>query len=251
MYRAKALGRSRFQMFDASMRIGVQARFGLEHDLRSAIERGEFRLLFQPIVELKTGRIHGFEALLRWHHPERGVIRPPEFIPIAEETGMIVPIGNWVLREACWNARRWQNLYGAAGSIRVSVNVRPSSRIIPSLVQDVRDALKEEGLDPSRLRLEITETALMENVEASVELLGQLRALGVELHMDDFGTGYSSLAYPAALPDPDHQDRQVVHAPDGLRRTDQEFVRSIVDLARNLGIAWWRKGWRMRPSARG
>ncbi|HEY2806134.1 MAG TPA: EAL domain-containing protein, partial [Gemmatimonadales bacterium] len=236
MYRAKAQGRARFQLFDASMRMGAQVRFGLENDLRTAIERGEFRLLFQPIVELKTGRIHAFEALTRWHHPERGVIRPPEFIPIAEETGLIVEIGNWAIREACWQARRWQRSTGGQGPIRISVNLSARQLRNPRLVEDVREALREEGLEASKLRLEITETALMDDVEASVTILGQLRAIGVELHMDDFGTGYSSLAYLPRFPIQTIKiDKSFTHRM-GLRRTDQEIVRSIVDLARNLGI---------------
>ncbi len=235
MYRAKAQGRARFQVFDASMRMGAQVRFGLENDLRTAIERGEFRLLFQPIVELKTGKIHAFEALLRWHHPERGVIRPPEFIPIAEETGLIIDIGNWAIRDACWHARRWQRSTGQ-GPIRISVNLSAKQLRNPRLVEDVKEALREEGLEPARLRLEITETALMDDVEASVTLLTQLRAIGVELHMDDFGTGYSSLAYLPRFPIQTIKiDKSFTHRM-GLRRTDQEIVRSIVDLARNLGM---------------
>jgi EAL domain-containing protein (putative c-di-GMP-specific phosphodiesterase class I) len=164
------------------------------------------------------------------------VIRPPEFIPIAEETGMIVPIGNWAIREACWHARRWQNAHRGNGSVRISVNLSAKQLNSKTLVQDVEAALKDEGMEPSRLRLEITETALMENVESSVDLLGQLRELGVELHMDDFGTGYSSLAYLPRFPIQTIKiDKSFTHRM-GLRRTDQEIVRSIVDLARNLGM---------------
>ncbi len=237
MYRAKERGRSRHQVFDIAMREWAHARFGMEADLRGALERGEFHLAFQPIVKLDTGRVYGFEALLRWHHHGRGIIPPPEFIPLAEQTGLIVPIGAWALREACWHAGRWRRAYPRAGLVRVNVNLSARQLGHPRLVDEVRRALSEAQLEPGCLGLEITESVLMEDVEAAAVLLGQLRALRVDLHIDDFGTGYSSLSYLPRLPIQVLKvDRSIVHRMGG-RRTDLEIVRSIVDLAKNLGLA--------------
>src|SRR5437763_285427 len=152
MYHAKEQGRARYQVFDVAMRDSAQARFGMEADLRTALEHGELRLVFQPIVELQTGRVHGFEALLRWHRPDRGVILPPEFVPLAEQTGLIVPIGRWVLQQACRQARRWHEAFPAAGPVRISVNVSGKQLAHPGLAEDVRTALEDAGLSPSRWR---------------------------------------------------------------------------------------------------
>ena len=236
MYHAKEQGRARYQVFDVAMRDSAQARFGMEADLRTALEHGELRLMFQPIVELQTGGVHGFEALLRWHRPKRGVILPPEFVPLAEQTGLIIPIGRWVLQEACRQARGWHDAFPAAGPVRISVNLSGKQLAHPGLADDVRAALQDAGLSPSRLILEIGENVLMESVESATDVLHQLRELKVELHIDDFGTGHSSLS---SLPHfPIHGikiDRAFVHRM-GSRRTDLEIVRSIVELAGNLGL---------------
>src|SRR5436305_315578 len=192
MYHAKEEGRARFQVFSVAMRDSVQARFGMEADLRNALERGELRLAFQPIVELETGRVHGFEPLLRWHHPKRGVILPLDFVPLAEQTGLIVSIGSWVLQEACRQARRWQETFPAAAALRISVNLSAKQLAHPRIVEDVRTALQAAGLAPRCLALEISERVLLDSVEASTTALGQLRGLNVELHMDACGTGSSS-----------------------------------------------------------
>ena len=236
MYHAKQQGGARFQVFDVTMRESAQARASIESDLRTALERRELRLVFHPIVELHTGRVHGFEALLRWHHPERGVIPPLEFVPLAEETGLILPIGAWVIAEACRYGRRWQDAFPAAGPLRISVNVSAKQLERESLVDDVRAALQEAGLAPSRLVLEITESMLMKDVESSIALLQRLRALGVELHMDDFGTGYSSLGQLPRLPIQGIKIHHVFVHRMGGRRTDLEIVRSVVDLARTLHL---------------
>ena len=236
MYHAKQQGRARYQVFDVAMRDSAQARFGMEADLRTALEHRELRLMFQPIVELQTGRVDGFEALLRWHRPKRGVILPPEFVPLAEQTGLIIPIGRWVLQEACRQARRWHDAFPAAGSVRISVNLSGKQLAHPGLVDDVRTTLQDAGLSPSRLILEIGENVLMESVESSTDVLHQLRALKVELHVDDFGTGHSSLSSLPRFPLHGIKiDRAFVHRM-GSRRTDLEIVRSIVELAGNLGL---------------
>jgi predicted signal transduction protein with EAL and GGDEF domain len=236
MYHAKQKGGARFQVFDITMRESAQARASIEADLRSALERQEFRLVFHPIVELHTGRVHGFEALLRWHHPTRGVIPPLEFVPLAEETGLILPIGRWVIAEACRCARQWQEAFPAAGPLQISVNVSAKQLECEDLVDEVRTVLQEVGLPPSQLVLEITESMLMKNVESSAALLQRLRTLGVELHMDDFGTGYSSLGQLPLLPIQGIKIHQLFVHRMGGRRTDLEIVRSVVDLGRALHL---------------
>src|SRR5437773_6049003 len=236
MYHAKEQGRARYQVFDVAMRDSAQARFGMEADLRTALEHGELRLVFQPIVELQTGRVHGFEALLRWHRPDRGVILPPEFVPLAEQTGLIVPIGRWVLQPACRRARRWHEEFPAAGPVRISVNLSGKQLAHPGLAWDVRTAVEDAGLSPSRLILEIGENVLMDSVESPIDVLQQLQELKVQLHIDDFGTGHSSLSsLPRFPPHGTKLDRAFVHRM-GSRRTDLEIVRSIVELAGNLGL---------------
>ena len=191
-------------------------------------------------MELHTGRVHGFEALLRWHHPERGVIPPLEFVPLAEETGLILPIGTWVIAEACRYGRRWEDAFPAAGPLRISVNVSAKQLEREGLVDEVRAALEEAGLAPSRLILEITESMLMKNVDSSTALLQQLRALGVELHMDDFGTGYSSLGQLPHLPIQGIKIHHMFIHRMGGRRTDLEIVRFFrlvaAALARHLDV---------------
>jgi diguanylate cyclase (GGDEF)-like protein len=236
MYHAKAGGHARFQVFDLPMREQAQDRLAVLTDLRNALERGELRLVYQPIVDLQSGRIHAFEALIRWHHPVRGVIQPSEFIPLAEETGLIVEIGAWVLSEACWQALHWQRASPRPTPVRISVNLSARQLAQPRLVDDVRRALAGAGSDPPTLQLEITESVLLGNGNAATDLLTELRLLGVEVHVDDFGTGYSSLSYLQRF----HLqaikvDRSFVHRM-GARRTDLVIVRSIVDLATTLGM---------------
>ncbi|MBI1722896.1 MAG: EAL domain-containing protein [Gemmatimonadetes bacterium] len=234
MYRAKGRGRARSEVFDVAMRDRVHARLGIETDLRRALDRGQMALVFQPIVELKSGRVDAFEALLRWRHPERGVVFPADFVPLAEETGLIVPIGWWVLREACRQARSWRRAFPQADAVRISVNLSARQLNDPYLLEGVTGVLRDEGLRPPHLRLEITETAIMESPESSGALLEELRWLGVGLHMDDFGTGYSSLSYLHKFPlDTIKIDHSFIRRM-GSRRTDLEVVRTIVGLAQNL-----------------
>jgi EAL domain-containing protein (putative c-di-GMP-specific phosphodiesterase class I) len=219
------------------MRQWAHARFTLVTDLRNALERGEFRLVYQPIVELDSGRVQAFEALLRWHHPERGVIQPATFIPLAEQTGLIVPIGEWVLAEACRQAGQWQRDIPRATRVRMSVNLSAKQLAHTRIVEEVRGALDVAAIEPQALRLEITETVLLENGNVPTETLDALRRLRIELHVDDFGTGYSWLSYLPRFPlQAIKVDRSFVNRM-GARRTDLEIVRSIVELASTLGLA--------------
>jgi diguanylate cyclase (GGDEF)-like protein len=189
MYRAKDEGRGTYRIFDPTMEATAQARRAMELELRHALMNGAFQLYYQPLVNVRTSQITGFEALMRWDHPERGMIPPSEFIPVAEEMGLIVPLGEWALRQACAQAVTWPS------DIRVAVNLSSVQFMRGSLVPAVLSALAMSGLPSHRLELEITETVLLDNSERNMKTLSQLRALGVRISMDDFGTGYSSLSY--------------------------------------------------------
>jgi len=240
LYRAKARGRGRYAVFDATMNARALERLELEADLRRALRRGEFEVYYQPKVDLGTGRLAGLEALVRWRHPVRGVVGPGVFIPLAEETGLIQPLGQWVLEEACRQARRWGKAMGAVGggaAVVVSVNLSARQFAQPTLVEDVARALEVAGADPHQVQLEITEGVAMGNAEATVEILRRLKELGVGLAIDDFGTGYSSLAYLKRFPvDALKIDRAFV---TGLRRetADSSIVGAVVGLGRALRLA--------------
>ncbi|MEB3295612.1 MAG: EAL domain-containing protein [Synechococcales bacterium] len=236
MYRAKALGKACHEIFDTEMHSHVVTQMRLENDLRRAIERNEFQLHYQPIVSLTTGKLAGFEALVRWPHPDRGLVSPAEFIPICEETGLIIPLGAWVLQEACRQLAKWQLKYPQHRPLSVSVNLSSRQFSQPGLMTLIQDVLKETGLHPQALKLEITESALMENTESAMDTLLQLKSMGVQLSVDDFGTGYSSLGYLYRFPmDILKIDRSFVSRVD----TDGEkleLVRTIITLAWNLGM---------------
>ena len=199
MYRAKSLGKSRYEVFDPAMHAVVVERMRLESELQRAIERGEFTLRYQPIVSL-DGAVAGIEALVRWNHPERGLLYPDQFIPTAEETGLISPIGRWVLNEACRQAVRWQSQYPGEAQLAIAVNLSVTQIQQPGLIYEVAEALERSGLDPHSLILEITETLLLDELETTQSTLDGLKRIGVQLAVDDFGTGYSSLQYLRRFP---------------------------------------------------
>jgi diguanylate cyclase (GGDEF)-like protein len=236
MYRAKQLGKARYEVFNQAMHTRAMDLLGLERDLRWAIERQEFFLQYQPIISLDTGLLRGFEALIRWQHPERGLIPPMKFIPIAEETGLIIPIGQWVLGEACRQLRQWQGLTPTDQPLTINVNLSGKQFMQPDLLEQIQALLQETGLDPCSLKLEITESVVMENIETATSTLDQLRALGVELSIDDFGTGYSSLSYLQRFPVSTLKiDRSFVSRMSEHEGT-AEIVRTIMKLAQNLGM---------------
>jgi diguanylate cyclase (GGDEF)-like protein/PAS domain S-box-containing protein len=236
MYQAKSQGKSRWCLFDQSMRKQAIDRLALEADLLKGIERGEFQIHYQPIVEMPMKQIKGFEALLRWKHPTRGNVSPVEFIPIAEEIGFIVDLGAWVLEHACRQARQWQLEFPAHGQLFMSVNVSTLQFASPDLIDHVRDCLRATGLDGRCLKLEITESALMTDTNLAAARLEELRALGVTISLDDFGTGYSSLSYLQSLKiDNLKIDRSFISRL-GESEESKEIVRTIINLAHNLGM---------------
>jgi diguanylate cyclase (GGDEF)-like protein/PAS domain S-box-containing protein len=247
MYRAKALGRARHELFDTAMHDRAVALLQLETDLRRAIAVNdlgvscqEFQMRYQPIVNLKTGKVSGFESLVRWRHPIRGWISPGAFIPVAEETGLIVPLGQWILKEACHQLKQWQHELPAHLPLSVSVNLSTRQFAQPDLLEQVSQILHDVELAKGQLKLnlklEITESAIMENPEAATELLKQFKALGVQLMIDDFGTGYSSLSYLQRFPFDMVKIDQSFVGRLGTDEDSEEIVRAIVTLAHNLGM---------------
>ncbi len=237
LYRAKAGGKARWILFEASMERDAVERLELETDLRQGLERNEFRLVYQPILSLADGQIVEVEALVRWQHPTRGQISPAQFIPIAEETGLIEPIGLWVLEEACRQARVWQRLVPPDRSLVMSVNLSGRQFQDPRLVDQIRRILRETGLEPQALKLEITESVLMQDAESTAARMRALTDIGVRFAIDDFGTGYSSLSYLRRFPvDTLKIDRSFV---EGLGADAQALaiVRSIVALAKALNLS--------------
>ena len=236
MYRAKSLGKARYEVFDADMRAGIMARLQLETDLRGALERGEFRNFYQPIVALDSGEIAGFEALSRWQHPTRGLVGPNEFIPVAEETGLIRELGWWNLREACRQISEWRAGSLANRHLTISVNLSAKQFLQPNLVEDIRKLLNELALPPEALKLEITESTVMTDPTGAVEMLQQIKSLGIRLAIDDFGTGYSSLSYLHRFPlDTLKIDRSFVSGM-GDDGEGMEIARTILPMANSLRL---------------
>lgn len=234
MYRAKSLGRARYEVFDKGMEANAPDLAEIETDLWSALERNELTLDYQPIVSLRTGRIAGFEALLRWLHPSRGMVSPLEFISVAEETGLIIPIGQWVLNQACRQTREWQKRYPQKPPLQISVNLSPKQFMQRDLIDQISLALDSGGLSPSSLKVEITEGMVMQNVESTMQMLGQLQALGIAISLDDFGTGYSSLSYLHRFPISTLKIDQSFVSSMSNNQESLEIVRTILGLARNL-----------------
>jgi len=235
MYRAKAEGKARHVIFNEAMRDRAVNLLQLETDLRRAMERNEFLIHYQPIVSLKAREIVGFEALVRWQHPSRGLIAPDQFIPLAEDTGLIVPIGEWVLRESCRQMAEWQRMFPRNVPLSISVNLS-NRQITPDFTATVEGILKETGLDPSTLKLEITESTVIENPERAAGLLNELRRMKVGILIDDFGTGYSTMNYLNKLSvDGLKIDRSFI---TGINPSGEglAIVRTILTLARNLGL---------------
>ncbi|GAC1638952.1 MAG: hypothetical protein NVS4B8_05360 [Herpetosiphon sp.] len=237
LYRAKALGRNRYEVFTASMHERAVAVLQLEMDLRRAIEREEFVVYYQPIIALENGRIAGFEALIRWQHPQRGLLSPSDFIEVAEETGMIVPMGWFVLREACRQLRLWDAHFLGRTPLTMSVNVSGSQFCHPDLISNIGTIFREIATDPSRLNLEITENVMMADAESTSQVLARLQAMDIRLQMDDFGTGYSSLSALQRLPlDALKIDRsfvsQICSADD-----QNDLIQTIVTLAQNAKLS--------------
>ncbi|HLZ26189.1 MAG TPA: EAL domain-containing protein [Chloroflexota bacterium] len=236
MARASARGKDRYEVFDGSMAGHAAERLALESDLRRALERGQFRLHYQPILELSTGEVLEVEALVRWAHPERGLLPPADFISVAEDNGLIVPLGQWVLEEACRQAAEWRVQLGDRTPVMgVNLSARQFQR--PELLLDIRRALRAARLDPSGLKLEITETVAMHDAESTIDTLQSLKTLGIRLAIDDFGTGYSSLSYLKRFPvDTLKVDKSFV---DGLGEDPQDtaIVQSVLALAKALGLS--------------
>jgi diguanylate cyclase (GGDEF)-like protein/PAS domain S-box-containing protein len=234
MYRAKSTGKARSVVFDQSMHTAFLARASLESELRAAIERGEMRLHYQPIVDLASGLLVSAEALLRWQHPARGLVLPMELLPLAEETGLILPLGQWVLEEACRQARAWERARPDSQPVTVSVNLSARQFQQPDLVRRVEDALTQAALDPASLRLEVVEGVLSGDPRATLTKLEELRALGVRVAIDDFGTGYASLSSLRRLP-----VRSLKLDPSFLSQLDPAsigVVRAVATLAHALGL---------------
>ncbi len=242
MYAAKEAGKACYKVFDQTMHTRALIRLQLETDLRLAVERQDFILHYQPIVSLKTGKLLGFEALLRWNHPTQGLIYPDHFIPIAEETGLIVPIGSWVFREVCEQLNLWKNeaYYQSRNHpksrFKLSVNLSVKQFLQPNLVSEFQEIMQNHNINGRNLKLEITESSIMKNIEEVIQILQQFRALKIQLSIDDFGKGYSSLSYLQKLPiDTLKIDRSFVKNMD--ENTDNlQIVQTIVTLAHNLGV---------------
>jgi predicted signal transduction protein with EAL and GGDEF domain len=234
MYQAKERGKSRYALFEGGMRLRATERLRIEGELRRAIERDELIVHYQPQVRLETGAIVGVEALVRWEHPQRGRIFPDEFIGVAEESGLIVPIGEWVLAQACRQSRLWA---GAHAGLQVAVNISPRQLADRHLCDAIDRALEESGLAPDRLCLEITESALIDDAEAGLSTLRRLKEMGVQLAIDDFGVGFSSLSQIRNLPPVNvlKIDRSFISGL-GREREDSAIVAAVIGMAHSLGL---------------
>ena len=234
MYRTKEAGKARYEIFDREMHVRNINLLQVETDLRHAVDRNEFEVLYQPIVDLVTGKVEEFEALIRWHHPTLGLIGPHDFVGVAEETGLIIPIGKWILDEACRQISEWQRKFGL--KLAVSVNLSAKQLMHPALTAQIKDILSETALCPSQLKLEVTESTVMEHSERSLKILSELDPLGVAMSTDDFGTGYSSLSYLQKFPFERLKiDRSFINIMDDDEKSGA-IVKTILMLGENLGL---------------
>ena len=237
MYQAKVQGKGRYTLFDSSMNTKAQERLELETDMREAIAKGEFVVHYQPLLDFQSGRVSGVEALVRWEHPTRGLISPAKFIPLAEETGMIVALGRWVLRQACFEAKRWQAAYPDAENLIMSVNLSLRQMMEKDIVAQIAAILEETELAPEHLKLEITESMMLQDAGASIETMTALQGMGIRLAIDDFGTGYSSMSHLSQLPlNTLKIDRSFINR-IGVSDNDEAVIQAIIILARALGLS--------------
>jgi diguanylate cyclase (GGDEF)-like protein len=250
MYRAKELGRDRAELFDAREHHRAVDDLRTGNALHRAIERGEMRVYYQPMINLDHGSLVGFEALIRWEHPERGLVPPMEFVPLAEETGLIVPLGVWALEQACRQAVAWHEAAPDTPQLTMSVNLSPRQLAEPALPNDVARVLHETRIHPSALWLEITESTLTRDAESALSALGALRALGLHLAVDDFGSGYSSLAYLERLPVESLKVDRSFTSGVGTRKDSTAIVDAIVSLARALHLSTVAEGIETREQFR-
>jgi predicted signal transduction protein with EAL and GGDEF domain len=236
LYRAKERGRGGYEIFDSAMRARAVEHMRIENDLRRALDREELELHYQPIVGLRDGSIMALEALLRWRHPEYGLTSPTSFIPVAEESQLIVPVGRWVIEEACNRVAEWQSLQPDAAPVRIAVNLSGRQIGDPQLLTAVSAAIEQSGIDPATLSFELTESVLFEESGVSERIMRSLRGIGVRLVLDDFGSGFSSLGYLKRFPlDGIKLDRTFIeNVADGL--TDAQIVKAVVEMARALGL---------------
>jgi EAL domain-containing protein (putative c-di-GMP-specific phosphodiesterase class I) len=236
MYRAKAYGRNRYVLFDETMHTQTVTRWQMEMDLRGAVNRKEFLLYYQPIIALEKGEITGFEALLRWTHPQQGLLPASKFISIVEETDLIMPVSEWVLREVCGQLIRWNQQYPDMIPLVISINLFSRQLLQTNFVRVVKQILKETGIDANNIMIDITESMIMDNTKIAARVLKQLKAMKIQLTIDDFGTGYSSLGYIRKFPaDLLKIDRSFIS-----RMNDDEeslgIVRTVITMARNMGL---------------
>jgi EAL domain-containing protein (putative c-di-GMP-specific phosphodiesterase class I) len=234
LYRTKKQGGNSYQFYTADMNAEALKRMAFENNLRRALERNEFKVFYQPKINIVNGQIVGMEALVRWQHPEFGIVSPAEFIPLAEETGLIVPIGEWVLRTACLQSKAWQD--EGFSQLQVSVNLSPRQFSQTNLLEVITGIINETGIDPNCLECEITESLIMQNTEEAIRILSELKKLGVKISIDDFGTGYSSLGYLKRLPlDVLKIDKSFVQDVTSAAE-DAAIVMTIISLAHNLNL---------------
>ena len=236
MYQAKATSKATYEVFEPSMSVNALEQLTLVSDLRRTLEREEFKLYYQPIIEIASGKIVGMEALVRWEHPERELLLPREFLPLADESGLIIPLGQWVIDAVCRQTRLWQEQRGSAPLLKVSINLSGRELLHPNLVSSIIEKLREHNPDPKGLELEVTENVAMEHEDVLVETLTKFRDLGVRVAIDDFGTGYSSLSHLYQLPiDTLKIDQSFINGPKGDAKASK-IAAATISLARTLDL---------------